>query len=272
MKLNSHSTLFWGGVSVVTVLDINLFDGDIPKAVEIILEFCSIEDKKNRLISATGAHGIVTAHDDFNFKQVLKSFYLNLPDGVPGVWVSRLKGAKQIKRCYGPDFFREMVIASNDREIRHYLCGGKEGVGDELKQVCEEKFSNQYIVGTNSPPFRELTDEEMVWLANDIASKNVDIVWLGLGTPKQEFFAFRLAKYTNVHAICTVGAAFDFHTDRLKQAPKWMQKMGLEWFFRLITEPKRLWKRYIKIVPLFIMWNIIDLWKLYFKSLKGVKK
>jgi N-acetylglucosaminyldiphosphoundecaprenol N-acetyl-beta-D-mannosaminyltransferase len=253
---------------MVAVLDINLFDGDIPKAVETILEFCNAEDKKNRLISATGAHGIVTAYEDLNFKQVLDSFYMNLPDGMPGVWISRFKGAKHIERCYGPDFFKEMIVASKDREIRHYFCGGKEGVAVELKEVCEEKFGNQYVVGVNSPPFRELTEEEMLWLANDISSKNVDVVWIGLGTPKQEFFASRLSKHTNVHAICTVGAAFDFHTDRLKQAPGKIQKMGLEWFFRLVVEPKRLWRRYIKIVPLFIAWNIIDLWKFYFNSIK----
>ena len=113
------------------------------------------------------------------------------------------------------------------------------------------KASN--VVGCFTPPFREMSDEEYRQLAEQINSLEVDIVWIGISTPKQERFAVRLAQYTQVHFICTVGAAFDFHTDRVREAPRWMQQHGLEWFFRLITEPRRLWRRYIKVVPLFIL-------------------
>jgi len=243
-------------ISTIRVLDTPLFNGDISRATESILATCKNDETQNHMISATGAHGIITANQDPYFREVLNSFYMNLPDGMPSVWVGKLKGARQIERCYGPDFFREILVASKDISIRHFFCGGKEGVAEELKHVCEQKFHNQNIAGVYSPPFRELTDEEMRCLSNDINSKNVDIVWIGLSTPKQEKFALRLSKYTKVHFLCTVGAAFDFHTGRLKQAPRWIQKIGMEWFYRLIQEPKRMWKRYMLTNTLFIIYII----------------
>lgn len=244
---------------MVKVLDVTLFEENVPKAVDIVLAVWKQESKQNRLISATGAHGIVTARQDADFRQILDAFYLNLPDGMPSVWIGRWKGAKSMQRCYGPDFFRDVMISSKDLPIHHFLCGGKKGVAEELKRVCERKFGNSQVVGVYSPPFREMSDDEIERLADEINQANVDIVWIGLSTPKQERFALRLSKYTRVHFLCTVGAAFDFHVGLVKQAPSWMQKAGLEWLFRLIVEPKRLWKRYLKIVPLFMIYNIVDL-------------
>src|SRR5690606_709595 len=146
----------------------------------------------------------------------------------------------KMERCYGPDFFRETMVATNQKEIKHFFCGGKDGIAEELKKVCETKFANFNVVGTFSPPFREMKDDELKELAAKINALNTNIVWIGLSTPKQEIFAYSLSKFTNVNFICTVGAAFDFHTGKVKQAPSWVQKMGLEWFFRLLMEPKRL--------------------------------
>jgi N-acetylglucosaminyldiphosphoundecaprenol N-acetyl-beta-D-mannosaminyltransferase len=245
---------------MATVLDIKLFDKGLEKAVKRIIESCQ-NGKLNFCVSATGAHGIITARKDLKFREILNSFYINLPDGMPGVWIGRLKGTAEMRRCYGPDFFKELIISTRDKKINHFLCGGEEGISEELKKICEEGFGNKNIVGVYSPPFREMTDEELKNLAGDINKLNTDIVWIGLSTPKQEFFAHRLAKFTNVHFICTVGAAFDFHTGKVKQAPKWVQNIGLEWLFRLIIEPKRLWKRYFEIVPLFVFYNLIEFLK-----------
>ena len=256
---------------MVRVLDVELYSFDIDKAVvdveDTILSGISPD---NRLISATGAHGIITARKDKQFREILTQFYINLPDGMPGVWVGRMKGAKEMKRCYGPEFFRSLLISSAGKPIQHFFCGGKEGVADELKAACETKFGNQNIVGTFCPPFRNLSDEEMQSLGTQINNSGADIVWIGLSTPKQEKFAFRLKEFTKVNFIITVGAAFDFHTDNVKQAPAWVQKIGMEWFFRLLMEPKRLYKRYLEIVHLFIWYNIKDLCNNYF--LKSKKK
>ena len=243
---------------MVKVLEINLFDKDLEQASTIILDQCS-RDRLNRCVSATGAHGIIVAQKNLEFKALINSFFLNLPDGMPGVWVGRSKGAKKMQRCYGPDFFKEIILKTADKPIKHFFCGGKEGVSEELKRVCSEEFGNDQVVGVYSPPFREMSDAEIEELAQYINSLNTDIVWIGISTPKQEVFAYRLSKFTDVHFLCTVGAAFDFHTGKVEQAPAWMQKNGLEWFFRLTREPKRLWKRYFEIVPLFLWHNILEI-------------
>ena len=241
------------------VLDIKIFDKNIPEAIKIIKEKIESKQKNNLLISATGAHGVITAKKNHNFKNILDNFFLNLPDGMPVVWLGKMKGAKTMERCYGPDFFKELISNTKSDTIRHFFCGGKEGVAEELKKVCEQKYNNYNIVGTYSPPFRKMTDGELENLAKDINSKNVDVVWVGLSTPNQEIFAHRLSKFTNVHCICTVGAAFDFNTGKVQQSPKFIQNIGMEWFFRLLMEPKRLYKRYLEIVPLFIIYNFIEL-------------
>jgi len=243
---------------MIKVLNIFLYGSNIESAIKIVIENCNLNKKENKLISATGAHGIITAKKDKEFRTILNTFYVNLPDGMPGVWIGRLKGAKEMQRCYGPDFFKETMIATADSEIYHYFCGGKEGVAEELKKVVKEKFNNDKVVATYSPPFREMTDDEIIRLAADINAKKTNIVWIGLSTPKQEKFAYNLSRFTNVNFLCTVGAAFDFHTDKVKQAPTWMQKLALEWFFRLLMEPKRLWKRYFEIVPLFLWYNFLE--------------
>lgn len=242
---------------MIKVLNIPLYDDTLPSAVSGLITTClEQKEKTNRCVSATGAHGLVFAQKNKDFSEVLRNFYWNLPDGMPGVWVGRLKGAKSMERCYGPDFFQEFMIASADKPMKHYFCGGKDGVAEELRAVCGNKFKNFNITGTYCPPFRPMTEDELRTLANDINRKNVDVVWVGLGTPKQELFAVQLAKFVRVHFIVTVGAAFDFHTGKVVQAPKIMQRIGLEWFFRLCMEPRRLCKRYAEVVPLFIFYNL----------------
>jgi N-acetylglucosaminyldiphosphoundecaprenol N-acetyl-beta-D-mannosaminyltransferase len=161
-----------------------------------------------------------------------------------------------MQRCYGPDVFEAFMTRSAGEPIRHFFCGGKEGVAEALKETSASRFGNRNVTGTFSPPFREMTDQEMNQLAENIHVSGAQVVWIGLSTPKQEIFAARLRQYTNVHLIITVGAVFDFYTGRARQAPRWMQRSGLEWFFRLSTEPRRLAGRYFEIVPKFIWFNI----------------
>lgn len=245
---------------MLKILNVNIYDHNISSIVETIINKCN-NNVKNQLLSATGAHGLITAKKDKSFYNILNNFNYNIPDGMPNVWIGRLKGAKHIERCYGPDFFKETMIKTAELNIKHFFCGGKEGVAEELKLACEKKFNNYNVVGTFSPPFREMDENELRDLAKNINSLGVNILWIGLSTPKQEKFAYNLAKFTNVNFICTVGAAFDFHTDKVKQAPAYIQRIGMEWFFRLLMEPKRLWRRYFEIVPLFIFYNLLEIIK-----------
>lgn len=243
------------------LIDIPLFDGSIDDAVATCLEICTGEGnaRKNRCVSLTGAHGMVYSRKDDDFKRLLQSFFINLPDGMPGVWASRMKGAVKMKRCYGPDFFETFMRASATTPVTHFLCGGKEGVAERLKQNCYEKFGNSNIVGTYCPPFKPVEEFDYHMIAEKINRSGADVVWIGLSTPKQEQFAARLSEYTDVHILATVGAAFDFHIGNVRQAPKMIQKMGLEWLFRLMTEPGRLFRRYVEIVPKFLFYSIKEI-------------
>lgn len=240
------------------VLSIKLYNKSFNSVVNRIISE-STNEKGNRCISATSAHGIIIAQKNKEFRNVLDKFYLNLPDGMPSVWIGKLKGSTEMERCYGPDIFKSVMIQSSNHPINHYLCGGKKGVADKLSEVCKNKFGNKNIVGSYSPPFRKMNDEEIKQLTEDINNKGTNIIWIGLSTPKQEKFAYRLAQLTNVNFLITVGAAFDFHTGKLKQAPKFIQKLGLEWLFRVSAEPKRLWMRYFEVVPKFIFYNFAEL-------------
>lgn len=243
----------------MNVLDIPLYDQGMSHAVKHVIDTCNETEKLKRCVSATGAHGLIISKKDSEFASILKGFYMNLPDGKPGAVVGKLKGAKHMKQCTGPDFFEHLLKASATTKIKHYFCGGKEGVAEELRLTCEKNFSNQNIVGCYSPPFRKMTDEELKQLGEKINASGSDIVWIGLSTPKQEYFAKSLFPYVNVHFIVTVGAAFDFHSGHLKKAPGFLTNMGLEWLYRLILEPKRLLGRYFEIVPKFIYYSTIDL-------------
>ena len=242
------------------VLGIPLYDQGMKHAVQHVTGISeSHSEKSNRCISATGAHGLIIAKKNREFADILKGFHMNLPDGKPAAVVGRLKGAKNMEQCTGPDFFKHVIEQSTQTKIKHYFCGGKEGVAEELRVACEKTYNNKNIVGCFSPPFRKMTDDELRKLGNEINAENVDIVWIGLSTPKQEFFANVLRQHVNVHFIVTVGAAFDFHSGRIRKAPQFVKKVGLEWLFRLCLEPKRLWKRYFEIVPKFIYFSLIDL-------------
>ncbi|MEX1211376.1 MAG: WecB/TagA/CpsF family glycosyltransferase [Balneolaceae bacterium] len=255
--------------SSIQVLGIPLFAETPKEAVQRVIRVCeqNRETSPRPLplrISATGAHGLIHARSDAQFRDALRSCWINLPDGMPGVWIGRCKGARQMERCYGPDFFSLLVRRTADRSVTHFLCGGGERVAEQLKHTCEEFFGNHRIAGTLSPPYRDVDDFDYPSIGAQIDASGADIVWIGLSTPKQELFAQQLAGHCNATAIVTVGAAFDFHTGRIPRAPSWMQRSGLEWLFRLLSEPKRLWRRYAVIVPSFLWLATIDLirWRL----------
>lgn len=257
----------------IEVLEVQMFNKDLNTFVDHALEILSEDHpRSNRCVSATGAHGIIYAKKNSDFKQLLNSFYANLPDGMPGVWVGRRKGATGMARCYGPEVFASLIKKSANTQVRHFLCGGKEGVAERLKNACAEKFDNTNIVGTFCPPFKKVSEYDYEGIAKKINESGADIVWIGISTPKQEKFAKRLSEFTDTHFLITVGAAFDFHIGELRQAPSWMQKAGLEWLFRLLVEPRRLFRRYVEIVPTFFFYGIKDVYTYRFSGENKVLK
>lgn len=169
----------------------------------------------------------------------------NLPDGRPISWISKLRGDRPaLRQVRGPQLFLDVCAAGVDRGLRHYLLGGAPDVVERLQDSLRERFPGIEIVGAVSPPFRDPSDRELRERDRAITASGAQLVWVGLGTPKQDIEAARLAHSLPVVAVA-VGAAFDYAAGTLREAPKWMRVVGLEWAFRLAVEPGRLWRRYV---------------------------
>lgn len=256
-------------LNTIAILGVPIFCDSLDAAVEEVLRTCSSDAPKlNRCVSATGAHGIVVANKNADFMQILRNFYMNLCDGRPSMWIARLKGKTKITQCPGADFFEAVAIQSSGTDIKHYFCGGKPGVTAALKNSCAQKFNNHNVVGIHTPPFRDMTPAELTSLAADINEKKPDIVWIGISTPKQEIFAARLSPHIQVHFIATIGAAFDFHSNNLKRAPRLISRLGIEWLYRLAKDPLRLYRRTLEVIPAFILLNAHE----YFINLFNKKR
>ena len=223
---------------------------DISSTVHRLLE--AVSENRSGYVCVTGVHGIIEARDDPRLQSILNNAFLCVPDGMPTVWMGRLQGHKTMRRVYGPDLMLAMMEATQEMNVRHFFYGGSSGVAEELKANLKKQFSGIQIVGTYSPPFRPLDPNESLHLQNLISTSQPHIFWVGLSTPKQELFMAEFLPQLDTCLMIGVGAAFDFHTGRVRQAPLWIRQNGLEWLFRLVQEPKRLWRRYLKIVPRFI--------------------
>lgn len=212
-----------------------------------------ITRRESNYITVTGVHGVMESQRDEELRRIHNQAGMVTPDGMPMVWLGRFAGHSNMTRVCGPDMMLEVFKASVTRGYRHFFYGGNEGVPELLKSRLEEKVPGINIVGTYSPPFRPLTEDEDQNIVNRINETQPDIVWVGLSTPKQERWMAAHVSRLNSSVLVGVGAAFDFNADLKKRAPLWMQKSGLEWLFRLLDEPKRLWKRYLINNPLFIL-------------------
>lgn len=204
-------------------------------------------------------HGISEARRDESLRGIFNDSYLTTPDGMPLVWLGRYHGHRDITRVYGPDLLLKVCDKGRSMGLRHYFYGGKPGVVEALSQALLARFPGLNIVGTYTPPFRELTDEEFESWQKEIAVCRPDIIWVGLGSPKQEYFMARHSSQLDCGLMIGVGAAFDFHSGRIRQAPCWMQRSGLEWLFRLFQEPRRLAYRYLVYNPLFVLRTMAQL-------------
>ena len=213
----------------------------------------AVAERRKGYICVTGVHGVMEAQDDPGFKQILNSASLCTPDGMPMVWMGKLHGRKEMGRVYGPDLMLDVCAWSESSGCRHFFYGGAPGVAELLAQKLKTRFPRLNVAGCYTPPFRSLTAEEAKSLSEMVCQARVDIIWVGLSTPKQEKFMAEFLPKLDTVLMIGVGAAFDFHAGRVRQAPRWMQRSGLEWFYRLCSEPRRLWRRYLRNNPLFIM-------------------
>jgi N-acetylglucosaminyldiphosphoundecaprenol N-acetyl-beta-D-mannosaminyltransferase len=229
-------------------------------AINMKMALVTIEEWISRrelhYVCVSGVHGVMESQRDAELRRIHNAAGLVTPDGMPLVWLSRMFGFRHVERVYGPDLMLAVCACSAEHGYRHFFYGGAPGVGEKLAARLQSRFPTLNVVGTYSPPFRPLTPEEDQAVVEYINAVQPDIVWVGLSTPTQErWMAVHVGKLS-APVLIGVGAAFDFHAGLKKQAPRWMQQSGLEWLFRLLTEPRRLWRRYLVNNPWFL-WLVL---------------
>ena len=241
----------------VNVLGVGISVLNLRTALDAIA--AAVRARRKGYICVTGVHGVMEAQDDDKFKKILNDAFLCTPDGMPMVWAGKLNGHSEMGRVYGPDLLLEVCAWSETSGAKHFFYGGADGVAELLAQKLKNKFPKLEVVGTFTPPFRALNADEEIKLREQVAIAPPDILWVGLSTPKQEKFMAEFLPKLDVTLMIGVGAAFDFHSGRVRQAPRWMQRGGLEWIYRLGCEPRRLGKRYFRNNPLFVLKYSIQL-------------
>lgn len=243
----------------VDVLGVKVSAVGLERAVDLARR--SIKVGKKGYICLSGVHGVMEAQADTSFQSILNGALLNLPDGMPMTWIGRFQGCTQMDRVFGPDFMKALCQTSVGIGYRHFLYGGISGVAEELKLSLERMVPGLLVVGTYTPPFRALTQDEENDLFESLRESKPHIVWIGLSTPKQERFMAEFSSRVQAPLMVGVGAAFDYHTGRIKDAPHWIKRAGMQWLHRLVQDPRRLWRRYLRN-------NAMFLWKMGLQLLR----
>lgn len=240
------------------VLGVHVSAVNMAQALALIDQW--IADRARQYVCVTGVHGVMESRRDPELCDIHNRAGLVTPDGMPLVWLGRLAGRRHVGRVYGPDLLAALCEHSLAAGRRHFFYGGSERALALLREVLERRYPGLQVAGMIAPPFRPLTPAEEADMVAAINAARPDIVWVGLGTPKQERWMAAHVERLKASVLIGVGAAFDFHAGLKPQAPRWMQRAGLEWLFRLATEPRRLWRRYLINNPLFIAALICAWW------------
>ena len=225
------------------ILGVNINVTNMEDTVKIITE--NLANIKGNYICVSNVHTTVMAYEDENYNEVQNGGFMAIPDGKPLSIVSKNRGFKEAERVTGPDLMKEIFKISEERGYRHYFYGSTQNTLKDLKEKLIEEYPQIIISGMYSPPFRKVTESESQQIIKNINESNPDFIWVGLGAPKQELWMKEHKNKCNGLMI-GVGAGFDYHADNIKRAPIWMQNLSLEWLYRLLQDPKRLWKRYLK--------------------------
>ena len=213
-----------------------------------------VTSRERGYVCAVAVHALTVGHDDPEMAEALREATLVLPDGMPVVWAANLLGENLTDRVYGPELMLRYNDRCAERGHRVWLYGGRDqGSLVQLALNLRRRHPGINIVGGYSPPFRPMTEEEEDALVDQVNDARPDVLWVGIGVPKQEKWMARMRERLDVPVMCAVGAAFDFHAGRISQAPSWMQQRGLEWIYRIAQEPRRLLPRYLYFNPRFVL-------------------
>lgn len=236
----------------INVLGVGVSLVNMNRALDQIDEW--IENGERTYVCVTSVHGVMEAQRSTDLRGIINHAGMVTPDGMPLVWLGRAKD-KSVTRVYGPDLLLAEVARSATSGHRHFFYGGGPGVASRLAKQLQNRFPGLKVVGTIEPPFAPLERLATQDTAAAINQAQPDVVWVGISTPKQERWMAAMRSQLQAPVLIGVGAAFDFHSGSVRQAPTWMQRSGLEWLFRLITEPRRLWRRYLVNNPWFV-WSL----------------
>jgi N-acetylglucosaminyldiphosphoundecaprenol N-acetyl-beta-D-mannosaminyltransferase len=238
----------------VDVLGVHVSAVDMTRAVQEIESW--IDSGARHYVCVSGAHGVLASSEDATLAQIHNNAGLVVPDGMPMVWAGRWVGFSEIGHVRGADLTLAVLARAEEAGWSSYFYGGAEGLPELLADRLTERFPRLKVAGTYSPPFRDLTVDEDAEIVRRINASGADLVWVGLSTPKQERWMAAHRDRLSAAALIGIGAAFDFHAGRMRQAPSYLQNNGLEWLYRLVVEPKRLWRRYLLGHPRFA-WRVL---------------
>ena len=244
------------------ILGVNVAVTNMDDVVNLITNH--LEELKGKFICLSNVHTTVMAYERAEYRKVQNASFIALPDGRPLSFVQRLRGYKEAEQVSGPDLMPALWKATENTEVSHYFYGSSEETIAALEKNLKKKYPNLKIAGMEAPPFRPLTPEEDEEAIRRINESGASILWVGLGAPKQEEWMYAHRDKINC-LMFGVGAGFDFHAGTVKRAPEWMRNHYMEWLYRLIQDPKRLWKRYVKTNGKFVFLSIKDafVWKKY---------
>ena len=235
----------------VDTLGVGVSAINMPMAVEQIRQWVS--QGSRHYVCVTGVHGIMESQRDPRLRDIHNSSGLTTPDGMPLVWAGRTAGARRMERVCGPDLMPAVCELAAAQGYSSFFYGGRTGVADLLAERLQRRYPALKVAGTYTPPFRELSEDEDQEVVQLINKAGPQLVWVGLGTPKQERWMASHIDRLNANVLIGIGAAFDVHAGLSSRAPVWMQRSGLEWTYRLAHEPRRLWRRYLYTsAPFFI--------------------
>lgn len=235
------------------VLGVGVHALSLPVARDLVIAAARAEAGKPNYVCFCDVNSVSCAQRDPAHLSRLNRSFLTTPDGMPLVWLGKRVGHKATSRVYGPDLVLEVCRATAGTELTHFFYGGGPGTADALAASLSARFPGLKIAGTQTPPFRPLTTEEADELEKRINALRPSFFWVGLSTPKQEAFMAEYSERLGAPVMLGVGAAFDFLSGRVSQAPRWIQRSGFEWVWRLCAEPRRLAPRYFKNNPLFVL-------------------
>jgi len=237
--------------SAVNVLGVPLSVTDYDETMDWI--DASIAHRQKGYVCVAATHTIMVCNEDPELREAVLNASMTVPDGQPLVWAMNALGGDLERRVYGPELMARYCERAASTGARIYLYGGRnQGALVQLALNLRHRYPGVRIVGGYSPPYRDLSDEEEDAIVAEINNSRADVVWVGVGAPKQEKWMAAMRDRLDAPVLVGVGAAFDFHAGLVPQAPMWMQSAGLEWTFRLAHEPRRLWRRYARYNPRFV--------------------